>query len=148
MNGIYSWALSFTVCSFIVLIINYLFPKGNVKNTETTVLVLFCIVSLIKPIREIKMLSPFKTEYTEIETNQFTDGTVAAFKTQIRQLTDKALKEIGINDYEMTVDVSVTENEIVVEKFDVYIENTELKEKAKEIITEKTGVEPNVFTFE
>ena len=148
MNDIYSWALSFTVCSFIVLIINYLFPKGNVKNTATAVLVLFCIVSILNPIREIKMFKPFKNEYTEIETNQFTDGTVAAFKTQIRQLTDKALKEIGINDYEMTVDVSVTENEIVVEKFDVYIENTELKEKAKEIITEKTGVEPNVFTFE
>lgn len=148
MNGLYSWALSFTVCSFIVLIINYLFPKGNVKNTATVVLVMFCIVSILNPIRETKRLNPFKNEYTEIETNQFTDGTVAAFKTQIRQLTDKALKEIGINDYEITVDVSIKENEIIIEKFDVYIESTELKEKAKEKITEKTGIEPNVFTFE
>jgi len=148
MNGLYSWALSFTVCSFIVLIINYLFPKGNVKNTATVVLVLFCIVSLLNPIREIKRLRPFKNEYTEIDTNQFTEGTVAAFKTQIRQLTDKALNEIGINDYEITVEVSIKENEIIIEKFDVYIESAELKEKARERIAEKTGVEPNVFTFE
>lgn len=148
MNGLYSWAISFTVCSFIVLIINYLFPKGNVKNTATVVLVLFCIISIISPLKQIGKKDMIIINETQAETDFINDGKVSAFRAQIRMLTDEALNEIGITDYELTIDASLNNDEIQINQFRIKIDKNELKDKAKNAVKDKTGIEPEIETVE
>jgi len=146
MQGIYTWAISFTACSFTVLIINYLFPKGNVKNTATVVLVLYCLVSIIGPVKEIKSINMFESSETVIENEA--NATVTAAKTRIRLLTDEALKSVEINNYELELNISVKDEQLQIDGFSVYIENPQLIQKAKQAIFEKTGIEPDIYSLE
>ncbi|MBO4339175.1 MAG: hypothetical protein J5877_04580 [Clostridia bacterium] len=146
MNGLYSWALSFTVCSFIVLIINYLFPKGNVRKTATVVLVLFCLLSITEPLKQIKKIDLKTNE--EIVTENENDITVSSVKTRIRLLTDEALKKAEINNYEIRIDISLNNEEIIINEFSVFIDNPQLTETAKNEIEKATGLTPEIHILE
>ena len=144
MNTFYAVALSFTACSFAVFIINYFIPNGNLKNISTLVLVLFVIVSAIKPIKEIKLKkSEYINEYTETEFNTESNN-AGIIKSNLRKLTADALKENGIDDYELIIDLDIYDGEVVIKEYTIKIENINMSETVKKTVSEKTGIEPEV----
>ena len=146
MNGIYAWALSFTVCSFTVLIISYLFPKGNVKNTAVVVLVLYCLLSIISPIKEIKGID-LHIENESVTQTEYTSE-ISAAKTRIRLMTDEALENIGINNYELELDISLNDGELQINKYKIYVESSDFTETAKNAVTKSVGTEPEIGLLE
>lgn len=146
MNTLYSFALSFTVCSFAVLIINYLFPNGNVKKTASLVLSLYVLVSVITPLKALNKIELSISEKKEDE-EVILNGTASAVKSRLRMLTDKVLKEQGIDNYELKIDVSMDENDIVIERFTVLLEDITDSDTIKNEIREKTGIEPEIDKF-
>ena len=144
MNTFYAVALSFTACSFAVFIINYFISNGNLKNISTLVLVLFVIVSAIKPIKEIKLKkSEYINEYTETEFNTESNN-AGIIKSNLRKLTADALKENGIDDYELIIDLDIYDGEVVIKEYTIKIENINMSETVKKTVSEKTGIEPEV----
>ncbi len=142
MNELFSFAAAFTACSFAVLIIYYLTPNGNLKRITSLVLVLFTLISVIKPLKNIKT-NKIQTDIS-LPSEDITDNTASVIKTKIRQLTNEALKANGIDNYELILDISIEENEIVINEYNIRIDDINKSEEIKNAVKEKVGFEPEI----
>lgn len=148
MNTIYSFTYSFVVCSFAVLIINYFVPKGNLKGITSLVLMLFMLVSVIKPIKNINNFR-LENEMEESDTQaNLENNTAGAFKSSIRLMTDSVLKENGINDYELILELDKVDSEVVIREYKILINDKSKIELIKGKILEKVGIEPEISVIE
>jgi len=147
MNSIYSWALSFTVCSFVVFVLNFFVPEGGMKRILSLVLVVYTLVSFIPAVNAVNNTN-FNTsglEESEYNENALKENSVSLFKTQLRVLTDSALNEIGINDYELIIDLSMNENkEIVIEEYTIVLDKDSDEQLIKTTVETKTGISPEI----
>ena len=149
MEYLKSWAVTFCICSFVVLIIKILCPKGNMEKSLNIVLSLFMISALIFPLSE-KRNAPV-INFDKIE-NEISDSqgmsaeySEAALKTQLRALTNEALNELGFNDFELNIELDTdSSGNIVLEKYEIQIPSGLDKEKIKNGIKEKVGTEPTI----
>jgi hypothetical protein len=97
----------------------------------------------LKTLNKIELSISGNEEDEEVILN----GTASAVKSRLRMLTDKVLKEQGINNYELKIDVSMDENDIVIERFTVLLEDITDSDTIKNEIREKTGIEPEIDKF-
>ena len=140
MNSILTITKNFLICSFAVFLLHYLIPKGNIKKTVSVVLIVFTLSSIIIPIKSINGLNLQIND----SFNSFSENSLSAVKTNIRLMTDSSLREIGIDNYELEIDLEEDNDNYILTRYVIYIEDVSQKDKIADYITSKTGLIPQI----
>jgi hypothetical protein len=148
MNEVLSVAKSFIFCSFAVLLISISAPKGSTEKIVSLVLVLFTLLSVVAPLKDIKGIRTERDE-TVVQSENGQTGGDRLINTQIRLLTDEALNSIGIDNYELIINTSSSDDgTVLIDEYTVFVDDISKKDEIISAVNEKTDLTPEIFEMD
>lgn len=133
---------NWTICICITLIISIIFlslaPKNGVGRFFKVIISIFIFVSFLFPLMKFDLKDfeindfDFKSDYVNVIEN--------SSSKKIEDIVSNTLLENKINIFEVNADVSIVQNEIVINKIVVYIEKNISKKQVEQIINKELGV--------
>lgn len=152
MELLRNWAVTFCICSFAILVFKLLCPKGNMEKSMNIVLSLFMIIALISPfangISKEDLGIDIQSNTNELNSDTINEHSASALKTELRVLTNTALNNMGITDFELEIELEVKEDGTInVTKYNILVPTGTDSEKVKTAIQKEIGVAASVSEF-
>lgn len=137
MNFIKNWIFSVCLTLILAVIFSVMTPKGSMGKFYKSIISMFIFISFLYPISNAKS-GDFKIDMPKFE-NTYNLSIENAGKNSAQAIIQNKLLEKGINA-DVSLDVSLTGNEIEINSLTVYIPDNVLKNEVQDYLLNELGM--------
>jgi len=145
MSSIKNWALSLCAVLLLTALINYLVPRGNVKKICETAFSLIILAVFCVPFFEMKNIdmSTLNLNIDSLVTENFDYR--HSYDESVRTAAGKVLDDNGIKYSYISVESKTENNEYILERIDLKLENGADAQRAVSLLSENLKLDDSII---
>ena len=145
MNDIKAWAVNLCAILLVTAVINYLVPKGKVKNICETAFSLIILAVFCLPLFEMKNIdaSILNNKFDSLFSEKI--DYALAYDESIKSAVMTILDENKIGYTRIEIKSRTENDEYILENVIVYLESTEDEQKATALLSEELKIESGII---